>query len=44
VDFRRIHSQKRRKDRIDHEMYDESWVQQINIGKQTIKGGHYDLV
>ncbi len=43
-DFRRIHSQRRRKDKIDAQLYDPDWVQSINIDKQTIKSGHYDLV
>lgn len=44
VDFRRFHTQKRRKDRLDAQMYDQDWVQSVNIDKQTIKTGHYGLV
>ena len=43
-DFRRVHSQKRSKDKIDAQLYDPEWVQKVNIDKQTIKSGHYGLV
>ncbi len=43
-DFRRIHSQMRRKSKIDAELYDPAWVEKVNQDKQTIKTGHYSLV
>ncbi len=44
VDFRRVHSQIRRKNKIDSEMYDAEWVKKVNNDKQTLKSGHYGLV
>ena len=32
-DFRRIHSQKRRKDKMDAQIYDKEWVDKINYEK-----------
>jgi hypothetical protein len=44
TDFRRIHSAQRRKQKIDAEIYDDDYVQKVNIDKQTLKSGHYGLV
>ena len=44
VDFRRIHSQIRRKHKIDAQIYDQDWVERLNIEKQTLTSGHYNLV
>ena len=43
-DFRRVHSQSRRKQKIDGDLYDAQWVEQVNVGKQTLKSGHFGLV
>jgi hypothetical protein len=43
-DFRRVQSQSRRKQKIDAEIYDAQWVEQVNVGKQTLKSGHFGLV
>jgi hypothetical protein len=44
TDFRRMHSQQRRKEKIDAQIYTDDFVQAINIDKQTNKTGHYYLV
>ena len=44
IDFRRIHSNRRRKNNIDSQMYDEDWVEKVNIDRQTLKNGHFGLV
>jgi hypothetical protein len=44
ADFRRIHSNMRRKNKIDEDMNDAEWVKKVNIDKQTLKEGHYSLV
>jgi hypothetical protein len=40
-DFRKIHSQKRRKQKLDDQLYDADWLAKLNIDKQTLKTGHY---
>lgn len=43
-DFRRIHSNKRRKEKIDAEIYDAEWVNRVNRERQGIHSGHYNFV
>ena len=41
ADFRRIHSMRYAKAKLDSEMFDKAWVDKINESKQTIKGGRW---
>ena len=41
VDFRRVHSEKRRKDKIDAQIYDPEMVNKVNRERQIIKTGHH---
>ena len=44
-DFRRIHSNMRRKNKIDAELYpDPEWINSVNQNQQTLKSGHFSLV
>jgi hypothetical protein len=44
ADFRRIHSNLRRKNKIDNEMYDVDYLARLNYEKQALRDGHFDLV
>lgn len=43
-DFRRVHSDKRRTEKIERELYDPEIVERINRDKQTIKTNHVQMV
>ena len=43
-DFRRMHSQMRRKNKRDEELYDVDLLAKLNYEKQAIRTGHFNLV